>query len=89
MVTVFDKEGNAIELDGCDARERVSAGLAFTESPVSEKKSKQVKQESDLKEISKMTNKELKAELDAAGVEYKTNETKYDLQALVTGARAE
>lgn len=29
MITVFDKEGKPVELDGVDASERVVAGLAF------------------------------------------------------------
>jgi len=87
MVTVYDKKGNPTELDGCDARERVDGGLATYDDPAAEKPEEAVVVDVD-KPVVDLTMKEMKAELKAANVKFKANESKYDLQAMVTGLRA-
>ena len=74
MITVYDvKTGEPIKLDGVDARERISAGLAVRSLE------NLAKEETDPKEGSKPW---LGAQLDAAGVEFDKTASKADLQKL-------
>ena len=82
LVSVYDLDGKEHKRETVDARELVAIG--WTREP---KEPAKVETVVDVVEFAKepMTSSQLREALNAAGVEYRTNASKAELQALFDG----
>jgi hypothetical protein len=76
MKTLYDSEGKAKTMDFVDAREHIETGRWFAEAPV-------VAPANPPEDDGKLTSAQIKEKLTAAGIEFKSNASKAELQTLL------